>query len=60
LKGADGVLETQLAEPGRPVRSAGSNNEYLGHIMVGDPHGQGARTQVEVLLGELSAGLVIR
>ncbi|MCL6737140.1 ATP-grasp domain-containing protein [Streptomyces neyagawaensis] len=60
LRGAAGVLEVQLAEPGRPVRSAGSNNEYLGHVMVGDPHGQGARALVEALLGELSAGLVIR
>jgi biotin carboxylase len=55
-----GVLEVQLAEPGKQVRAAGSNNEYLGHVMVGDPAGPGARGQVEALLGELSSGLVIR
>ena len=54
------VLEVQLAEPGRQVRSAGSNNEYLGHVMVGDPAGPGARERVEELLGELRSGLVIR
>ncbi|KND46431.1 MULTISPECIES: ATP-grasp domain-containing protein [Streptomyces] len=55
-----GVLEVRLAEPGRQVRSAGSNNEYLGHVMVGDPAGSGARDQVEALLAELRDGLVIR
>ncbi|WP_326584812.1 ATP-grasp domain-containing protein [Streptomyces sp. NBC_00481] len=55
-----GVLEVQLVEPGRQVKAAGSNNEYLGHVMVGDPAGPGARGQVEALLGELSSGLVIR
>ncbi|UUU35935.1 ATP-grasp domain-containing protein [Streptomyces sp. CA-210063] len=60
LTDVPGVLEVQLAEPGRPVKAAGSNNEYLGHVMVGDPDGLGARGQVEALLGELSAGLVIR
>ncbi|MDX3781757.1 ATP-grasp domain-containing protein [Streptomyces europaeiscabiei] len=54
------VLEVQLSEPGRQVRSAGSNNEYLGHVMVGDPAGPGARGRVEELLGELRSGLVIR
>ncbi|WP_200302022.1 ATP-grasp domain-containing protein [Streptomyces adelaidensis] len=60
LTDAPGVLETLLAEPGRPVKSAGSNNEYLGHVMVGDPDGLGARGQVEALLDELNSGLVIR
>jgi biotin carboxylase len=55
-----GVLEVHLAEPGRPVKAAGSNNEYLGHVMAGDPEGQGARGRVEALLGELASGLVIR
>ena len=27
----------------RPVKAAGSNNEYLGHVMAGDPDGPGAR-----------------
>ncbi|MBP5910826.1 carboxylate--amine ligase, partial [Streptomyces sp. LBUM 1478] len=60
LTDAAGVLEAQLAEPGRQVRQAGSNNEYLGHVMVGDPAGPGAREQVESLLAEVHAGLVIR
>jgi biotin carboxylase len=57
---APGVLEVQLAEPGRTVQAAGSNNEYLGHVMVGDPAGPGARDRVETLLAGLRAGLVIR
>ncbi|WP_215451965.1 ATP-grasp domain-containing protein [Streptomyces sp. ATCC 21386] len=60
LAAAEHVLEVQLAEPGRQVKAAGSNNEYLGHVMAGDPDGPGARGRVEALLGELRAGLVIR
>ncbi|MEI5520270.1 ATP-grasp domain-containing protein [Streptomyces brasiliscabiei] len=60
LADEEGVLELQLAEPGRQVRSAGSNNEYLGHVMVGDPAGPGARERVETLVAELRSGLVIR
>ncbi|GAA4041940.1 ATP-grasp domain-containing protein [Streptomyces shaanxiensis] len=55
-----GVLEVQLAEPGKTVKAAGSNNEYLGHVMAGDPDGLGARDRVEGLLAGLRAGLVIR
>ncbi|MGF0169482.1 ATP-grasp domain-containing protein [Streptomyces sp. Marseille-Q5077] len=54
------VLEVQLAEPGKVVKTAGSNNEYLGHVMAGDPDGPGARDRVEGLLAGLRAGLVIR
>lgn len=54
------MLEVQLAEPGRQVKAAGSNNEYLGHVMAGDAEGLGARAHVEALLGELRSGLVIR
>ncbi|NUP19780.1 MAG: ATP-grasp domain-containing protein [Streptomyces sp.] len=54
------VLEVQLAEPGRAVKAAGSNNEYLGHVMAGDPDGPGARDRVQDLLAGLRAGLVIR
>lgn len=54
------VLEVQLAEPGKQVKAADSNNGYLGHVMVGDPDGTGARTRVEALLGEVCSGLVIR
>ncbi len=60
LPDAPGVLEVQLAEPGRQVKAAGSNNEYLGHVMAGDAEGLGARDRVEVLLGELRSGLVLR
>ncbi|GAA4943369.1 hypothetical protein GCM10023238_06590 [Streptomyces heliomycini] len=48
----------QLAEPGRQVKAAGSNNEYLGHVMAGDPAGTGARARVEALLDEVRSGLV--
>ncbi|MGI5378961.1 ATP-grasp domain-containing protein [Streptomyces sp. CA-251387] len=54
------VLEVQLAEPGRTVKAAGSNNEYLGHVMAGDAEGLGARDRVEDLMTGLRAGLVIR
>ncbi|MFI0776321.1 ATP-grasp domain-containing protein [Streptomyces sp. NPDC021212] len=60
LRDAPGVLEVQLAEPGRQVKAAGSNNEYLGHVMAGDPDGAGARERVEALLAEVRSGLVIR
>lgn len=60
LRDAPGVLEVQLAEPGKQVTAAGSNNEYLGHVMAGDAKGLGARDRVEALLGELRSGLVIR
>ncbi|MBG0857214.1 ATP-grasp domain-containing protein [Streptomyces spinoverrucosus] len=60
LHDTPGVLEVQLAEPGRAVKAAGSNNEYLGHVMAGDADGPGARDRVEALLAGLRAGLVIR
>ncbi|MEU5208792.1 ATP-grasp domain-containing protein [Streptomyces sp. NPDC020742] len=60
LRDAPGVLEVQLADPGKVVKAADSNNEYLGHIMAGDAHGSGARDRVEALLAGLRAGLVIR
>ncbi|WP_329269880.1 ATP-grasp domain-containing protein [Streptomyces sp. NBC_01451] len=60
LRAREGVLEVQLAEPGTVVKAAGSNNEYLGHVMAADPDGLGARARVDSLLSELRAGLVIR
>ncbi len=60
LQDADGVLEAQFAEPGREVKAAGSNNEYLGHVMAGDSDGLGARDRVASLLTGIRAGLVIR
>lgn len=59
IEGADdvraqpGVLELTLAEPGRAVRAATSNNEYLGHIMTVDTQGGGAREAAERLLAHL-------
>ncbi|ODA72904.1 ATP-grasp domain-containing protein [Streptomyces sp. AVP053U2] len=60
LRALPDVLEVQLAEPGKQVKAAGSNNEYLGHVIAGDTEGLGARDRVEELLGELRSGLVIR
>ncbi|MGX1478222.1 UNVERIFIED_CONTAM: biotin carboxylase [Streptomyces canus] len=60
LRDTDGVLELLLTEPGKAVKAAGSNNEYLGHVMAGDPEGPGARDRVETLLAELRSGLVVR
>ncbi|MFD8983302.1 ATP-grasp domain-containing protein [Streptomyces sp. NPDC059564] len=59
IEGADGVreepevLELALAEPGRPVRAATSNNEYLGHVMTADTRGSGARESAERFLARL-------
>ncbi|MEU6546703.1 ATP-grasp domain-containing protein [Streptomyces sp. NPDC046859] len=60
VRTAPDVLEVELARPGRQVKAAGSNNEYLGHVMAGDPSGAGARARVESLLGEVRSGMVIR
>ncbi|ROQ63241.1 ATP-grasp domain-containing protein [Streptomyces sp. 840.1] len=60
VRGAPGVLDLRLAEPGARVTAAGSNNEYLGHVMTGDARGLGARDRAEALLGELRSALVIR
>ncbi|MFG2290939.1 ATP-grasp domain-containing protein [Streptomyces sp. NPDC048595] len=60
VRGADGLLELQLAEPGRVVRAAGSNNEYLGHVMAGDAEGPGARERVEALLSALCPKVAAR
>lgn len=60
VRDADGVLEVELAAPGRTVRAAGSNNEYLGHVMAADTRGPGARARVEDLLTGLRTGLVVR
>ncbi|GAA3291733.1 ATP-grasp domain-containing protein [Streptomyces cinereospinus] len=60
LEDAPDVLEVQLTAPGTQVKAAGSNNEYLGHVMAGDPGGPGARDRVEALLAGVRTGLVIR
>ncbi|WP_307533780.1 ATP-grasp domain-containing protein [Streptomyces sp. V3I8] len=54
------VLEVRFAEPGRAVRVAGSNNEYLGHVMAGDAEGFGARARVESLLSGLRPRVSVR
>ncbi|MEU4733357.1 ATP-grasp domain-containing protein [Streptomyces sp. NPDC023588] len=53
VRGQPGVLELTLAEPGRTVRAATSNNEYLGHVMTADTQGPGARRAAERLLAAL-------
>ncbi|MFF8291469.1 ATP-grasp domain-containing protein [Streptomyces sp. NPDC016309] len=60
VRRAPGLLELQLAEPGAAVRAAGSNNEYLGHVMAGDADGPGARDRVEALLAALRPRVVTR
>lgn len=58
VRSADGLLELHLAEPGKAVKAAGSNNEYLGHVMAGDAAGPGARDRVENLLTALRPRVV--
>uniref|UniRef100_A0AAU2VJ16 ATP-grasp domain-containing protein n=1 Tax=Streptomyces sp. NBC_00008 TaxID=2903610 RepID=A0AAU2VJ16_9ACTN len=53
VRTAEGLLELQLADPGKAVRAAASNNEYLGHVMASDAAGPGARDRVEKLLAAL-------
>ncbi|QIK10743.1 ATP-grasp domain-containing protein [Streptomyces sp. ID38640] len=60
VRKAPGVLEVQLADPGKAVKAAGSNNEYLGHVMAGDAEGPAARRRVEALLSELRPRVVNR
>jgi biotin carboxylase len=60
VRAAEGLLEIQLAEPGKAVKAAGSNNEYLGHVMAGDAECHGARDRVEALLSELRPRVVRR
>ncbi|MEU1472254.1 ATP-grasp domain-containing protein [Streptomyces sp. NPDC005761] len=56
----DGVLEIGVATPGTRVGVASDNNEYLGHVMAGDPDGPGARADVEALLARLRPQVVNR
>ncbi|MFF7590362.1 ATP-grasp domain-containing protein [Kitasatospora purpeofusca] len=48
------VVELTLAAPGREVRRAVSNNEYLGHVMTVDPDGSRADRAAEHLLSQLT------
>ncbi|MFH9266744.1 ATP-grasp domain-containing protein [Streptomyces sp. NPDC017546] len=58
VSAAAGLLELQLAVPGKAVKAAGSNNEYLGHVMAGDAEGLGARDRAETLLSALRPEVV--
>ncbi|MGW8360716.1 ATP-grasp domain-containing protein [Streptomyces wedmorensis] len=60
VRAADDLLELRLADPGKSVRAAGSNNEYLGHVMAGDARGPGARDRVASLLAGLRPRVVTR
>ncbi|MFG3408331.1 ATP-grasp domain-containing protein [Streptomyces sp. NPDC048142] len=60
VRAAEGLLELQLADPGKAVRAAGSNNEYLGHVMAGDARGSGARASAEALLAQLRPRVATR
>ncbi|WP_405456184.1 ATP-grasp domain-containing protein [Streptomyces sp. NBC_00101] len=53
LRARPEVLEVSLVGPGRTVRAATSNNEYLGHVMTADFEGGGARAAAERLLAGL-------
>ncbi|MFC8454636.1 ATP-grasp domain-containing protein [Kitasatospora sp. NPDC057223] len=48
------VVECTVAAPGRAVRRAVSNNEYLGHLMTTDAAGDGAGRAAERLLARLT------
>ncbi|WP_405010956.1 ATP-grasp domain-containing protein [Kitasatospora sp. NBC_01539] len=54
LRDDPALVELTLAAPGREVRHAVSNNEYLGHVMTTDPRGPGARRTAETLLARLT------
>lgn len=60
VRAADGLLELRLADPGSAVKAAGSNNEYLGHVMAGDTRGAAARDRVAALLDQLGPRVVTR
>ncbi|MFH8378988.1 hypothetical protein ACH4A7_36340 [Streptomyces cyaneofuscatus] len=60
VRAAQGLLELQLADPGKAVRVASSNNEYLGHVMAADAQGPGARASVEALLAQLRPQVATR
>ncbi|MFB6835717.1 ATP-grasp domain-containing protein [Streptomyces sp. NPDC056361] len=60
VRAADDLLELRLADPGKAVKAAGSNNEYLGHVMAGDARGTAARDRVAALLAQLGPRVVTR
>ncbi|MCX5214539.1 ATP-grasp domain-containing protein [Kitasatospora sp. NBC_00240] len=50
------VLELELADPGRAVRRATSNNEYLGHVMTTGADGGRAGRRAAQLVDRLTVG----
>lgn len=51
---APGVRELDLTGPGRTVRPATSNNDYLGHVMVTSAEEGAARARAETVLAGLT------
>ncbi|MFC3897539.1 ATP-grasp domain-containing protein [Lentzea rhizosphaerae] len=54
LAGTEGVVEWAVKQPGHRAGDPTSNNSYLGHVVVTDPAGLGARARAEQLVGGLS------
>ncbi|MCP2241787.1 ATP-grasp domain-containing protein [Lentzea aerocolonigenes] len=50
----EGVVEWAVKQPGHRAGDPTSNNSYLGHVVVTDPAGLGARARAEQLVGGLS------
>lgn len=53
-----GVLEFQLADPGRTVQAAASNNGYLGHLMAAHREAGAAGKRADALLEPVRARVV--
>lgn len=56
IAGRSEVVDWTVKQAGHRAGEPTSNNAYLGHVMVVDPHGSGARQRAE----ELVAGLGVR
>lgn len=54
LRADPSVVEWTLRLPGHRTATASSNNDYLGHVMVVDPTGSGARVHAEDLVARLA------
>lgn len=54
LGSASDVVEWAVKQPGHRAGDPTSNNSYLGHVVVTDPAGLGARARAEQLVGGLS------
>jgi argininosuccinate lyase len=49
-----GVVDWTIKQPGHRAGDPTSNNSYLGHVVVTDPAGLGARARAEQVVGGLS------